>query len=199
MENNKQDDQVTIPRSQLEGLLQRVSALESVKQVQEEGQGLHPTGWQEIREEDRKYKATVRKWRETPDDEWKFAVDLYYHHLAKDPVTGEKDLIYRFKWIKESTKGGEEIQEKETMETEMKLSDFVKNSIAEKCEIFDKEVKKLQMATGEQAQVSKVDYAKFKTTHQGTVAMIVTADKITWKVKLPNGRIIRLPAERLNL
>ena len=197
-EETKDSGQVTIPKEQLQGLLQRISALEAAKEVQETDSGLEATGWQEIKEEDRKYIATIRKWRETPDNEWMYAIDWYFHRVERDEKTGEKDLIYRIKWLKESIKGGEKIQDKELVETEMKLPEFIKSAIREKVEISDKEVKKLQKSTGELAEVAKVDYTKYKTTRLGKVPMYVTADSITYKVKLPNGRLVRLKQDRLN-
>ena len=85
----------------------------------------------------------------------------------------------------------------EEKEEEMNLPEFMNFARAE-VTILDEKKEKMKKTTGK-TKLVKVNYAKYKSESLGTVPIVVNAEKITYNIELPSGKVLKnFPAEGLN-
>ena len=177
-------DTVTVSRDEWDSVLRTINELKK-------GQKTEPleksdVEWRKVKEEDRTHTATLRV-----NDEGDYAVDLKLDKERSkwNDKTREFDVIYKITWQKENL---------EIYDTYILLADFIKFP-TQQVFLVKKYVEKLEKLTGERKrQLFTDDQYKIKSGEM--VDLKVTADRITFDIKLPSGKIwLAFPSNRLNL
>lgn len=184
-------DVVEVKKGVLESLMARIENLEQSNKAYERKAGLYPTGeWKEAEDQERVYKATLRKWRESTDQSYMYVVGLQWLKDQWEPNKQEMIKLYTVTFRKEDN----------TEESKnMNLVDFIKTSEREEVTILERKVKKLVSVSGYVRQRKvKPDGDGWEIEHGGRVPLQVTREEATVTVKLPDGRVWDLPEKRLN-
>jgi len=173
----KQGETVEIPKNQLEGIMARLSELEST-----EHKPKNSGEWEEVDNSDDVKTATLR----FKDD--KYCIDMWFHKNEINERLGEKELVYKFKWL---------LPDGTYEETESKLTDFCAEVEKVKVKLIATDVVTKRRHTGK-ALKKNVDYGKHRSTAGGWVDTYETKDEITYVALLPDGRKIKLPETKFN-
>jgi|TARA_Y100000296_G_scaffold70264_1_gene84794 uncharacterized protein (UPF0335 family) len=175
-------DKVTIDKSELEKLLERVEKLETEKKSK--GQ-VFSDKWESDDDVDKKKVATIRK--KMLDGKPLYAIELKFLRKQFNDKMREMELIYQVTW---SGEDGELLEE-------LPLPRFMAYD-REEVSIMDEKKKKLKKVTGT-TTLTKVEYDKYRSKALGKVPVQISAEEITYNVQLPSGRILKnFPAVGLN-
>lgn len=173
---------VEIEATQLEGILARLEALEKEKQDIASGKIAESGEWREVKEFTGKRTAKIRCLNGN------YLIDYIFDRKVWNEKKQEMEYIYKLTWLKPDSK---------TEVSEMSLSDLAKVEDRHDVTLESKESRMLEKVTGK-TRKADVDYEKFKTNYGSLVDTKVTVVVTTWTVKLPDGRLIKLPESRLN-
>ena len=190
-EERLEEETIEIKKSAIESLLARVETLESANRSHEMKAGLYPTGeWEEKTEKKRIHIATLKKFRETTDDEYMYTVDWRFLKLARDQITNELIQIYKITFRK---KNGE------LVERNMSLSDFAKIIEREEVTILEKKKKSYISVVGRtRTRIVDPEGDGYHVKVGDFVPMKVTRDEYTCTIKMKDGTTFDIPESRLN-
>ena len=183
------DDSVTLPKSQLDGLLARLDRLEAEnKQMSTSKLKQGENEWEEdIEEYSGKRKATMRTLN------GKYLID--WRH---DPHQGIGKIIFN-----DNTRETEHIYQITLLDADGNITteDFSWKNLPklpkEEVLILDKKIQRFKKKTG-MARKKKTDWAEYRSEELGSVPMYVKEEKISYTIELPDKRKIELDSSRLN-
>lgn len=176
-------DRVSVDKIELSKILDRLDELEAEKKAATKGK-VFSDKWEVEDEENKSLKATLRT--KDIDGEEYYATSLKFVRKEFNRETREINLIYKVTWT-----GADEVEE------EMSLPEFMSFARAEVV-ILNEKKEKLKKVTGK-TKLVKVNYAKYKSESLGTVPMTVSAERISYDIELPSGKVLKnFPAEGLN-
>jgi len=185
MPKDPHDDTVTVGKTELNKILERLAELENDKKHDDRKQKIQSDKWEVDDEGKRILTATLR--RKDVDDKIYYATELKFVRKQFNENLREVELIYKVTWLGVD----------ETIDEEMPLPQFMTYE-REEVKITGEKVVKLKKTVGT-TNLVKVDYDKYSSRVIGKVPVTVTAEDITYDVLLPDGRILKkFPAAGLN-
>src|SRR3990167_1375479 len=193
----EKSDTVEISKSTLQDLVSRLDRIEKEKAVRgRDPVTLGDPEWKESKNEKRIYTATLRKYRETTDEDYLYVVDLHHLKWEKNPDTLEREQIYKIYMF--DPKDKETLEEGKRIIKSMSIRDFCVNLEREEVKISESKKNVLEKVTGS-THKTIYEYDKWKSYQGDRVPMTVTRDDIECFVEMENGMKFWINANKLNL
>jgi len=185
---------VEVDKKSLSDLLARVEQLEKEKKGHIKKAGLFKAGeWSDTKDEKRVNTATIRKYRETTEDPYRYALDWKFLQRRWNEKTREDDLIYQIYLYDPADKGSF----KAPVPISKPLRYFVKNFDKEQVNLLEKRTKKQEKVVGDTYK-TVVRYDKHSSTRGELIPQTVTRLETEFLIELESGEQFWLNADRLN-
>jgi len=190
-------DLIQVDKQTLSDLIARIEGLEQEKISHRKQAGLYKQGtWKEIERKEKIRMATLRKYRPTTDDTYKYVFDLKFFQNKWNSELRVDEQLYQFMLYDpkdpETLKAGHQLVEI------FSLKFFAASFEKEQVKLVDKRVKKMKQMVGKTDKIV-YEYDKYKATSLGRVPMFVEREEVEFLVEMEDGVKFWLSADRLNL
>lgn len=190
----EKENVVEVDKKILSDLLDRVQELEKEKKGHMKKAGLFKDGeWSDTKNEKRIRTATVRKFRESTDEPYRYALDWKFLQKRWNEKTREDDLIYNIYLYDPA----DEATLKDRIVITKPLRFFVKSFDKEQVKLIDQRVTVQEKVVGDTHR-TVVKYDKYASTSGQLVPQTVTRQETQFLIELESGKQFWLNADRLN-